>query len=47
MNIICLHQLYKRREIVKVKWINRDSNFIDAIIKSKLLLAFKQLIDTN
>ena len=47
INIICLHQLYKRREIAKVKWINGDSNPADAITKSKPLLAFKQLINTN
>ena len=47
INIICLHQLYKRREIAKVKWINGDSNPIDAITKSKLLLAFRQLININ
>ena len=47
INIIYLHQLYKRREIAKVKWINGDSNPIDAITKSKLLLALKRLINTN
>ena len=47
INIICLHQLYKRRKIAKVKQINGDSNPIDAITKSKLLLAFKRLINTN
>ena len=47
INIICLHQSYKRREIAKVKWINGDSNPIDAITKSKPLLALKWLIDTN
>jgi hypothetical protein len=47
INIICLRQLYKRREIAKVKWINGDSNPTDAITKSKLLLAFKRLINTN
>jgi hypothetical protein len=41
INIICLRQLYKRREIAKVKWINRDSNPTDAITKSKPLLALK------
>ena len=41
INIICLHQSYKRRKIAKVKQINRDSNPIDAITKSKLLLALK------
>jgi hypothetical protein len=44
---MCLRQLYKRREIAKVKWINRDSNPIDAITKSKLLLALKRLININ
>ena len=47
INIICLRQLYKRREIAKVKQINRDSNFADAITKSKLLLALKRLININ
>ena len=47
IDIIYLHQSYKRREIAKVKWINRDSNPVDAITKSKLLLALKRLIDTN
>ena len=41
IDVICLRQLYKRREIAKVKWINGDSNPIDAITKSKPLLALK------
>ena len=44
---MCLHELYKRRKIAKVKWINGDSNLIDAMTKNKLLLAFKWLIDIN
>ena len=47
INIICLRQLYKRRKIAKVKWINRDSNPTDTITKSKLLLALKQLTNIN
>ena len=47
INIICLHQLYKRHEIAKVKQINGDSNPIDAITKNKPLLALKRLINTN
>ena len=47
INIICLYQLYKRREIAKVKWIDRNSNPINTITKSKPLLALKRLIDTN
>ena len=42
-----LYQLYKRREIAKIKQINGDSNFADAITKSKLLLALKRLININ
>ena len=33
--------------MAKVKWINKDSNPIDAITKSKLLPALKQLINAN
>ena len=47
INIICLRQLYKRREIAKVKQINGDSNPINAMTKSKPLLALKWLINTN
>ena len=47
INIICLRQLYKKHKIAEVKWIDRDSNPIDAITKNKLLSALKQLIDTN
>jgi len=47
INIICLRQLYKRREIAKVKWIDGDSNPIDAITKSKPLSALKRLININ
>jgi hypothetical protein len=42
-----LRQLYKRREIAKVKWIDRDSNSINTITKSKPLLALKWLININ
>ena len=42
-----LYQLYKRREIAKVKWINGDSNPVDAITKSKPSSALKWLIDIN
>ena len=35
INIIYLHQAYKRREIVKIKWINGNANPTDIIIKGK------------
>jgi hypothetical protein len=47
IDVICLRQLYKRREIAKVKWINGDSNPADAITKNKPSLALKRLINTN
>ena len=44
---MCLQQLYKRREIVEIKWINRGSNPIDAITKLKPYQALKYLININ
>jgi hypothetical protein len=39
--------VYKRHKITEVKWIDRNSNPADNIIKSKLLGALKTLIDIN
>jgi hypothetical protein len=49
IDIMCLRQAYKRREIIKVKWIKGDSNLANAITKSntKSSNALKRLIDTN
>jgi len=47
IDIICLHQLYERREIMEVKWINGDSNPANSITKSKASTALKKLINTN
>ena len=44
---MCLCQAYKRKQIIKVKWINRDTNPIDAIIKGKPYIALLQLININ
>ena len=44
---MCLRQAYKRRQIIEVKWIDRDTNPTDAIIKGKPYTALLQLIDTN
>ena len=41
INFIFLYQLYKKHKIAKVKQINGDSNSINTITKSKLLLALK------
>ncbi len=35
VDLMCLQQLYKRREIAEIKWIDGGSNPVDAMIKSK------------
>ena len=40
INIICLYQVYKRREIAKIKWINGNANSANAITKGKAYNAF-------
>ena len=47
INIMCLYQLYKQREITKVKQINGNSNPTNIITKSKASMALRQLINTN
>jgi len=42
-----LYQAYKRREIIKVKWINGNDNLTDVIIKTKPCQALKTLINMN
>ena len=44
---MCLYQLYKRREITKVKWIDGNSNPANLMTKGKASTALKKLIDTN
>jgi hypothetical protein len=47
INVICLCQAYKRREITEVKWIKGESNPADSMTKSKPTNALKCLINTN
>jgi len=47
IDVICLRQSYKRHKIAEVKWINGDSNPVDAMTKNKPSLALKRLINTN
>jgi hypothetical protein len=49
IDIMCLRQAYKRKEIAEVKWIKGKSNPANAITKSnsKSSNALKRLIDTN
>ena len=35
VDLIYLHQAYKRREITEVKWINGRDNLADAMTKAK------------
>ena len=44
---MCLQQLYKRKEIAEIKWINEGSNPIDSITKLKPYQALKDLININ
>ena len=47
VNFIYLRQLYKRREIAKIKWIKGNTNPADFMTKLKVYNALKQLIDIN
>jgi hypothetical protein len=47
VDLICLRQAYKRREIIEVKWISSGDNLVDAIIKAKPCQALKALININ
>jgi hypothetical protein len=47
IDVMCLRQAYKRREITEVKWIDSDTNPADSMTKSKPSNALKLLIDTN
>ena len=45
--MICLQQAYKQGQIIEVKWINRDTNPVDAITKGKPYTVLSQLININ
>ena len=47
IDIMYLHQAYKRREIAKIKWINNNTNPANIIIKGKAYSTLTQLINTN
>jgi hypothetical protein len=47
IDIIALRQLYKRREITEIRWIDRKDNPADVMTKSTLNKALKKLINTN
>ena len=45
--LIYLRQSYERRKIIKIRWIDRDNNLINAMTKAKLFAALQKMIDTN
>ena len=47
INIMCLCQAYKHREIAEVKWIKGESNHADSMTKNKGSTTLKLLIDLN
>jgi hypothetical protein len=47
VDLMCLSQAYKRREITEVKWIRGGNNPVDAITKAKPCQALKTLININ
>ena len=47
MDLKCIRQAYKWREIIEVKWIRGGNNLADAITKAKPCQALKTLINTN
>ena len=42
-----LYQLYKYKEIAKIKWIKGNTNLANSMIKLKAYNSLKQLINTN
>ncbi len=47
VDLMCLRQAYKRREITEIKWISRGTNLADTMTKSKPCPALKLLVDIN
>ena len=47
VNLMCLYQSYKRKEIAKIKWIEGNTNLANFMTKLKACDALKQLINTN
>ena len=47
IDVMCLRQAYERRQVTEVKWIDGNTNPVDAMTKDKPCTALSQLIDTN
>ena len=47
IDIIAICQLYKRRKLYKIRWINRQDNLADAMTKASPNKALETFVDTN
>jgi hypothetical protein len=47
IDIMALCQLYERRELLEIRWINGQDNPADAITKSNPNKALEKFLDTN
>jgi hypothetical protein len=47
IDLMCLRQLYERRKITKIRWIDENTNLVDAMTKINSCQIFIRLIDTN
>jgi hypothetical protein len=47
IDVMTLRQFYKRREITEMIWIHEVNNFVDFMIKKRILSTLKTMIDIN
>jgi hypothetical protein len=47
IDLMCLRHSFERGEITKIRWIDEDTNLIDAMTKINMCHALTKLIDTN
>lgn len=47
VDLICFRQSYECREIIEIRWIDGNSNLVDAMTKAKPCAVLQELIDTN
>jgi hypothetical protein len=47
IDIMALHQSYKRRKIAEIRWIYNKNNPADALTKANANSLLKQLVSTN
>jgi hypothetical protein len=47
IDVMCLQEVYKRREITQVQWSTGTTNLADLMTKVKPTTALKNLIDSN